>query len=150
MRVAKSTAKLKRIAPGEVGAYMDANGLSSIVAFDAVDGWLYRLRLFDSEGKHKIGGELIVCDYDDTSKKYTLVDGSGNDSVTKVRNLPCYTNKVSQSVVENAMSIFLETLKTDYYEIDEVTAELRTDNVGDGSGLTYDDLDVSVWIIDEA
>lgn len=148
--MAKSTAKLKRIAPGEVGAYMKANGLSSIVAFDAVDGWLYRLRLFENEGKHYIGGELIVCSYDDTSKKYTLVDGSENDSVTKVRNLPCDTNSVSQSVVEKAMSIFLGTLKTDYFEIDEVTAELRTDNVGDGSGLTYDDLDVSVWIIDES
>lgn len=148
--MAKSTAKLKRIAPGEVGAYMNANGLSSIVAFDAVDGWLYRLRLFESGGNHYIGGNLIVCNYDETTKKYTLVDGSENDSVTKVRNLPCYTNSVSQSVVENAMSIFLGTLKTDYYEIDEVTAELRTDNVGDGSGLTYDDLDVSVWIIDEA
>ena len=146
--MAKSTAKLKRIAPSEVGTYMNANGLSSIVAVDAVEGWPYRLRLFESEGKHYIGGELIVCSYDDTSKKYTLVDGSENDSVTKVRNLPCFTNSVSQSVVEDSMSTFLENLKTDYYEIDEVTTELRTGNVGDGSGLTYDDLDVSVWIID--
>ena len=147
--MAKSTAKLKRIAPSEVGAYMNANGLSSIVAVDAADGWPYRLRLFESEGKHYIGGELIVCSYDDTSKKYTLVDGSENDSVTKVRNLPCFTNSVSQSVVEDSMSTFLKILKTEAFEIDEVTTELRTANVGDGSGLTYDDLDVGVWITDE-
>lgn len=148
--MAKSTAKLKRIAPSEVGDYMNANGLSSIVAVDAVDGWPYKLKLFESEGEHYIGGELIVCSYDDTSKKYTLVDGSENDSVTKVRNLPCFTNLVSQSVVDDSMSTFLGKLKTDYYEIDEVTAVLRTNNVGDGSGLTYDDLDVRLWIIDEA
>ena len=129
---------------------MNANGLSSIVAVDGVDGWLYRLRLFDSEGTHYIGGELIVCNYDDTTKKYTLVEGSVNDSVTKVRNLPCSTTLISQSVVESAMSNFLESLKTDYYEIDEVKAELRTNNVDGISGLTYDDLEVSVWIIDEA
>lgn len=150
MSVAKSTAKLKRIAPGKVGDYMKENGLSSIVAVDAVDGWPYRLRLFENEGEHYIGGELIICDYDDTSKKYTLIDGSDNDSVTKVRKLPCSTTLISQSVVERAMSIFLERLKTGYFEIDEVTAERRTDNVVDGSGLTYDDLDVRLWIIDEA
>lgn len=148
--MAKSTAKLKRIAQGEVGAYMKANGLSSIVALDAVDGWLYRLRLFENEGTHYISGNLIVCNYDDTTKKYTLVDGSENDSVTKVRNLPCYTNKVSQSDVEDSMSIFLGSLKTYKYEIDKVTAELRTAKVDGGSGLTFDDLDVSVRIIDEA
>lgn len=147
--MAKSTAKLKRIAPGKVGAYMKANGLSSIVAVDGVDGWLYRLGLYDSGGNHYIGGNLIVCSYDDTTKKYNLVNGSANDSVTKVRNLPCYTNSVSQSVVEDSMSNFLRNLKTDYYEIDEVTAEFRTDKVFDGSDLTYDDLDVTVWIIDE-
>lgn len=147
--MAKSTAKLKRIAPGDVGAYMKANGLSSIVAVDGVDGWLYRLGLYDSGGNHYIGGNLIVCSYDDTTKKYNLVQGSANESVTKVRNLPCYTNSVSQSVVEDSMSNFLRNLKTDYYEIDEVTAEFRTDKVFDGSDLTYDDLDVTVWIIDE-
>lgn len=147
--MAKSTAKLKRIAPSNVGDYMKANGLSSIVAVDEVNGWLYRLRLYDSGGNHYIGGNLIVCSYDDTTKKYNLVEGSANDSVTKVRNLPCYTDSVSLSEVEEGMSNFLGNLKTIYYEIDEVTAELRTNKVGDGSGLTYDDLDVTVWINDE-
>ena len=129
---------------------MNENGLSSIVAFDEVDGWIYRISIYDSEGTHYIGGELIICDYDETSQKYTLVYGSDNDTVTKVRNLPCSTTLVSRSVVDGAMSIFFEKLKNDVYEIDEVTAERRTDNVGDGSGLTYDDLDVRLWIIDEA
>lgn len=149
MSVAKSTAKLKRIAPGEVGSFMKENGLSSIVACDA-DGWTYKISIFESEGKHYIGGNLIVCDYDETSQIYTLVDGSNIDSVTKVRNLPCSTDLDSREVVERVMSDFLGELKTDYFEIDKVTAERRTDNVGDGSGLTYNDLDVSLWINDES
>lgn len=146
--MAKSTAKLKRIAPGEVGAYMNENGLSSIVAFDEVNGRIYRLTMSEREGTHYIGGNLIVCDYDETSQKFTLVNGSYNDSVTKVRNLPCSETLVSKSAVERAMSSFLEGLKTEYYEIDKITAKRRTDNVGDGSGLTYDDLDVKLWIMD--
>lgn len=148
--MAKSTEKLIRIKAGEVGAYMDNNGLSSIVAFDAVEGWVYRLELYESERTKIIGAELIICSYDESTQKYDMVDGSELvNSVTKVRNLPCGNVFVSQSVVENAMSIFLDRLRTDYYEIDEVTAEGRTDNVGDGSGLTYDDLEVKLRIVDE-
>lgn len=129
---------------------MDNNGLSSIVAIDAVEGWVYRLELYESGGAKIIVAHLIICSYDESTQKYNIVDGSELvNSVTKVRNLPCGNVFVSGSVVEDAMSNFVGGLRTDYYEIDEVTSERRTDNVGDGSGLTYDDLDVKLWIVDE-
>lgn len=144
--MAKSTAKLKRISPREVGAYMRENGLSSMVAVDDVEGWPYRIYIFESGGKYFIGAFLIICD--ETTDSYNIVNGSGIESVTKVRNLPCDTRFISKSSVEGAMSNFFDNLITDTYMSDEVQTILRTDSV-DGSELTYDDLNVSALIIDE-